>query len=79
MIIITGGSSGIGKHIRDHLRSCGERVITLSRREIKDDEDHYKCDIADFASLKRVYQRINKNNYKVNSLINSLRKTENPS
>ncbi len=70
MIIITGGSSGIGAHIRDHLRSRGERVMTLSRREIKEDEDHFKCDISNYSSLKKVYQKIIKNKYKVNSLIN---------
>lgn len=70
MIILTGGSSGIGENIKEYLRNKGEKVITLSRREISNDKDHMSCDITDYKSLKDVYKKISKSKNKVSSIIN---------
>ena len=70
MIIITGGTSGIGYEITNSLRSKGEKVITLSRREDKDNKNHISCDISDYKSLKKAYKLISSMDEKVYGLIN---------
>ena len=70
MIIVTGGATGIGSEITSFLRSEGKKVITLSRREIKGDNDHISCDLTDYKSLKNTYKLISEINEKVYALIN---------
>ena len=40
MIIVTGGSSGLGKAIAEDLKARGEKVITLSRRKETGNDNH---------------------------------------
>ncbi len=70
MIIVTGGTSGLGKAITEDLRSKGKRVITLSRRDQPDDKYHFKCDITDHRSLKQVYFNLSNSNFNIDALIN---------
>tara|TARA_B100000073_G_scaffold185662_1_gene153655 strand:+ start:4651 stop:5328 length:678 start_codon:yes stop_codon:yes gene_type:complete len=70
MYIVTGGSSGIGKAIADHIRNEGEEVFTLSRKEIKGDSNHFSCDISDYQSLRSVYLELLKKDTKIYGLIN---------
>ena len=58
MIIISGGTSGLGKAIAEDLREKGNRVITLSRKSISS-KDHFQCDISNYSSLKSVCKKIN--------------------
>ena len=58
MIIVTGGSSGLGKSITEDLRQNGEKVITISRSENKSDPDHIPCDISNYQSLKKIYKKL---------------------
>ena len=52
MIIVTGGSSGLGKAISEDLRKKGEDVFTLSRRKESETLNHISCDITNYQSLK---------------------------
>ena len=70
MIIVTGGTSGIGSAITKYFRSLGERVIVISRRDNYDDKDHFKSDISDYESLKSIYKEIFNKKEKVTALIN---------
>ncbi len=70
MIIVAGGTSGIGKSIALDLRSKGERVLTISRKKLLDDQDHFAIDITDYESLKSTYRKINKMSEGVTALIN---------
>tara|TARA_Y100001954_G_scaffold237903_1_gene303280 strand:+ start:722 stop:1399 length:678 start_codon:yes stop_codon:yes gene_type:complete len=70
MIIVTGGTSGLGKAISNDLRSKGKVVITLSRREQPDDEYHLKCDITDYRSLKEAYIKLSRSNFSLDALVN---------
>ena len=70
MIIITGGSSGIGKSITEELLSKGEKIITISRSENKFNPNHYACDICDYNSLKKVYKKLNSENETLKAIIN---------
>lgn len=70
MIIVTGGSSGLGKSISEDLRERGENVITISRRENFKDKNHISCDITNYQSLKEAYLYLSKCGYKIRALVN---------
>ena len=70
MIIVTGGTSGIGYEITRTLRKEGENVITLSRRKLAEDKNHISCDLTDYSSLKKAYKIISSRKEKVYALIN---------
>ena len=70
MIIVTGGTSGIGYEITRSLRAEGENVVTLSRRELPEDKNHISCDLTDYSSLKKAYKLISSRNENVYALIN---------
>jgi 3-oxoacyl-[acyl-carrier protein] reductase len=70
VIIVTGGSSGLGKSVTEKLRATGNRVISLSRKEKREDTEHISCDISDFHSLKLVYNRIKDMDQPVSAIIN---------
>ena len=70
MIIVTGGTSGLGEAITKDLRQRGEQVVTISRRSKAEDKDHFSCDITNYQSLKEVYFHLNKTGLKTNALIN---------
>ena len=70
MIIVTGGTSGIGHEITRTLRGAGENVITLSRRELTEDKNHISCDLTDYSSLKKAYKLLSSRDEEVYALIN---------
>ena len=70
MIIVTGGSSGLGKAITEDLRQKGEKVATISRKNTPDDNDHFSCNITNYQSLKDVYRCLSKSGHSIRALIN---------
>ena len=70
MILVTGGSSGLGKAIAEDIRKKGERVLTLSRNKIDGDINHIQCDITDYESLKSIYLDLLNTKQKISALIN---------
>ena len=70
MILVIGGSSGIGKKISDELRNDGQEVITISRTEIEEDSNHLACDISNFKQLKKTYQKIKQKKLVITAIIN---------
>lgn len=70
MIIVAGGSSGLGRAITKELQSKGEKVITISRTKPKFKCKHFACDIADYDSLKKVYKEISSWKESIYALIN---------
>tara|TARA_Y100000739_G_scaffold225834_1_gene232357 strand:+ start:492 stop:1166 length:675 start_codon:yes stop_codon:yes gene_type:complete len=69
MIVVSGGTSGLGLAITDALRGNGEDVITLSRT-FSSDSRHYQCDVSDYESVKNVYWSLRRKNISVYALIN---------
>ena len=67
MIIVTGGSSGLGKEIADYLKKSGKSVLTISRRNL-DNTSHFQCDLSDYSSLKKIYKKIRERGEKVRVL-----------
>ena len=70
MIIVTGGTSGLGKAITEDLRLRGEKVVTISRRHDPKDKDHFSCDITNYQSLKEVYLHLSKSGNTIRALVN---------
>ena len=70
MIIVTGGSTGLGKAISEDLRQRGEEVLTLSRREKPQDKNHVSCDITNYHALKEVYLQLSRSDLKIRALVN---------
>jgi len=62
-VLITGGTSGLGRSLALKFLSHGCRVVTIGRTEGLQTDDvtryqHYQCDFADFVGLKSVVKRI---------------------
>ncbi len=70
MIIVTGGSSGLGKAIAEDLKARGENVVTLSRRKESGNDNHVSCDISNYESLKSAYREFSSSGKEFSALIN---------
>ena len=72
-ILITGGSSGLGKSLTMEL-SKNNNIIVISKDEINEIEkinvDYYYCDITDYNKLKSTINSIIKKYQKIDVLIN---------
>ena len=64
--LVTGGTKGIGSVITEVLRDRGDRVITISRGEIND-ENHISVDLS---SKKQIYKLVrNLSSTTINNLV----------
>jgi len=70
MIIVTGGSSGLGKAIAEDLRKNGENVVTISRGKYSEDKNHFSCDVTNYQSLKKLYLHLSNNGHTIRALVN---------
>ena len=69
IIVITGGTSGIGLDLKNIFETNGDKVLTISRREMNSDF-HYSCDIANELKVKQVIHEIGSKYGKIDMLIN---------
>ena len=69
MIIVTGGSSGLGKFIAQSLENDNHKVIRISRRS-SNFENHLNCDIRNYEDLRKTYKKIKDLGEPVFALIN---------
>ena len=69
MIIVTGGTSGLGEKIVADLRIKGEDVFTISRKNI-DSENHIQCDVGNYKQLKKAYSEISSKKISVSAVVN---------
>lgn len=68
-IVITGGTSGIGKALSEKFLKQGANVIVLAR-SVKD-EKGIKCDLSDEADVKKAFMEIEKKFGRIDILINN--------
>jgi len=71
MIIVTGASRGLGQAITERLIGKGEKVIGLARNNISGNIDAIRCDISDYASVKKASKEIKQLKTPVKALINA--------
>ena len=66
MIIVTGGSSGLGRAVAEDLRQRGEDVVTISENE-PENKSHFSCDITNYQSLKELYLHLSQSGRKISA------------
>lgn len=70
-VVITGGTSGIGKACLDLFKQKGDNVIILARKNLENLPNFYKCDVADFEQVKQVFNEISNTFTGIDVLINN--------
>ena len=70
VIVITGGTSGIGLDLKNLFVNNGDTVLTISTRKL-DDSNHYSCSVADEINIKQTIDKIGKNFGRIDILINN--------
>ena len=70
IVVITGGTSGIGLELKRLYEEKGSTVITLSKRS-QDSDLHYAVDVADEIAVKNAIENIGSRFGKIDVLINS--------
>ena len=68
IVVITGGSKGIGKSISKNLLKKKIKVINISRSKSSlKNVTSYKCDISSYEEVKKVFQKIKKIDVLINN------------
>ena len=68
IVVITGGSKGIGKNITKNLLKKKNKVINISRSKCSlKNVINYKCDISNYEEVKKVFQKIKKIDVLINN------------
>ena len=71
VVIITGGTSGIGRATAALLREKGCTVYEFSRRAAQDDANHYSVDVTDGDAVKAAVEAVFQKEGRIDLLINN--------
>jgi short-subunit dehydrogenase len=71
VVVITGGSSGIGKLLLEKYELRGDKVYMLSRTNPGDLENHIPCDVSDETAVKNAFAEIASKEKNIDILINN--------
>jgi len=71
IVIISGGSLGLGKELVELFLANGDTVVSLSRTNPSEFSGHIACDISDSASIKAAVTEIGSKYGKIDILINN--------
>lgn len=71
IVVITGGTSGIGKELVGLFQQSNDTVLTLARSVKDDDVNGYKCDVSDETQVKTCIDDIAKRFGRIDILINN--------
>lgn len=70
IVVITGGTSGIGLDLKKLFDENKDTVITISTRELQD-ENHYSCSVSDEENIKKTIDEIGQRFGRIDILINN--------
>jgi short-subunit dehydrogenase len=70
IVVITGGTSGLGKAMADIFREKNDTVLVLAREVSTDNEFEYKCDVSNEEMVKNCIDTIGNKYGKIDILIN---------
>ena len=71
IVILTGGTSGIGKATAEALRAAGCRVYELSRRPAPEDPFHLSVDVTDGEVVRRAVDGVAAREGRIDVLVNN--------
>lgn len=80
VVLVTGGSRGIGKAISESFSESGATVIVTYKNALNSENEnyfkeknikHYKCDVADVKSVQQMIDAIMKEHLKIDVLVNN--------
>ena len=71
VVIITGGTSGIGQAVAAQLREKGCRVYEFSRRASRSDPNHFSVDVTDDGAVKQAVEAVFAREGRIDILINN--------
>ncbi len=71
IVVITGGTSGIGKACAELFENAGDKVLVLGRSAKVENEMHYICDVTNSDMVSRCFADIIKRFGRIDVLINS--------
>lgn len=69
IIVITGGSSGIGLGLRNKFIAAGDTVIDMSLADIKED-NHYTLSVDDEENVQKAFKEVGEKYGKIDMLVN---------
>ena len=69
VVVITGGTSGIGLDLKNLFLQNGDKVFVLSNMEVEE-ENHYYCDISNDLKVRQIINDIGQKCGKIDILIN---------
>ncbi len=71
VVIVTGGTSGIGRALAEKFVAKGDTVVVLSRSATDNGKNSFSCDVADSARVKEVFRTVIDNFGGIDILINN--------
>lgn len=74
VLLITGTSKGIGRHLAEHYLAKGDRVVGCSRSQATiahESYQHFQVDVADEAGVKQMFADISRRYGRLDGLINN--------
>ena len=70
-VVITGGTSGIGKSCLEYFSNKGDNVIVLARNNPENLPNFYKCDVSSSKEVEQVFSLIGQKYTGIDVLINN--------
>ena len=70
VVLVTGGTRGIGLGVAEACRDAGARVVTCSRSEV-DAPDHHVCDVRDPDAVQALVARVVEQHGRLDVLVNN--------
>jgi len=71
VVLVTGGTRGIGLGVSEAFRAAGARVVTCSRSEVPGAVDHHVCDVRDPDAVQTLVSRVVATASRLDVLVNN--------
>lgn len=71
VVVITGGTSGIGRALKHRFENMGDKVYALSIENKANENNFIECDVTNEEQIKNAFDIISKNEGRVDILINN--------
>lgn len=72
IIVVTGGTKGVGRALSEKLKAMGNTVIVLARHAENGVENFYECDVCEYPQVQETFSLIFEKYGKVDILVNNV-------